>query len=92
MINLGYKDELLGNAAIWYCALCNTCTVACPQDVQFKQIMEILHKVALADGYVEPSFVEELRKIERECQEYRCEKIASCLLELNSDLKKAEIT
>jgi len=92
MINLGYKDELLGTTAIWYCALCNTCTVVCPQDVQFKQIMEILHKVALAEGYVEPPFVEELKKIERECQAYRCEKIASCLLELNPDLKKTEVT
>jgi heterodisulfide reductase subunit C len=90
MINLGYKDELLGNTAIWYCALCNTCTVACPQDVQFKQIMEILHKVAIAEGYVEPAFVEELKKIERECQAYRCEKIASRLLEMNPELNKTE--
>ena len=88
MINLGYKEELLGNTVIWYCALCNTCTVACPQDVRFKQIMEVLHKVALAEGYVEPSFVEELKKIEQECQAYRCDKIASRLIELNPDLKK----
>jgi heterodisulfide reductase subunit C len=91
MINLGYKDELLGKTAIWYCALCNTCTVACPQDVRFKQIMEVLHKVALAEGYVPPSFVDELRKIEQECQAYRCEQIASRLIESNPELKKSEI-
>ena len=92
MINLGYKDELLGSTSIWYCALCNTCTVACPQDVRFKQIMEILHKVAIAEGYVEPSFLEDLKKIERECQTYRCEQIASRLLSLNPDLKKTPTT
>jgi heterodisulfide reductase subunit C len=91
MINLGYKDELLGSTAIWYCALCNTCTVACPQDVRFKQIMEILHKVALAEGYVPPSFVDELRKIEQECQAYRCEQIASRLIESNPKLHKTEV-
>jgi len=92
MINLGYKDELLGNTAIWYCAMCNTCTVVCPQDVRFKQIMEILQKVALAEGYVPPSFVGELREIERQCQAYRCEQIASRLIELNPELQKTEVT
>ena len=92
MINLGYKEELLGNTAIWYCALCNTCTVVCPQDVRFKQIMEVLQKVALAEGYVEPLFVEALKKIERECQAHRCEKIAARLLELNPGLKKTQTT
>lgn len=91
MINLGYKDELLQNTAIWYCALCNTCTVACPQDVRFKQIMEVLHKIAVAEGYVEPSFLEALKKIEQECQAYRCEQIASRLIELNPELQKTEV-
>jgi heterodisulfide reductase subunit C len=91
MINLGYKEELLKNTAIWYCALCNTCTVACPQDVRFKQIMEVLHKIALAEGYVEPSFLEALKEIERECQAYRCEQIATRLIELNPELQKTEV-
>jgi len=91
MISLGYKDELLGSTAIWYCALCNTCTVVCPQDVRFKQIMEVLQKVAIAEGYVPPSFVDELRKIEQECQAYRCEQIASRLLASSSKLKKTEV-
>lgn len=91
MINLGYKDELLQNTGIWYCALCNTCTVVCPQDVRFKQIMEVLHKIALAEGYVEPSFLEALKKIERECQAHRCEQIATRLIELNPGLKKTEV-
>jgi heterodisulfide reductase subunit C len=91
MINLGYKDELLQNTAIWYCALCNTCTVACPQDVRFKQIMDVLHKIAIADGYVEPSFLRTLKEIERECQAYRCEQIATRLIELNPELQKTEV-
>jgi heterodisulfide reductase subunit C len=91
MINLGYKEELLNNTAIWYCALCNTCTVACPQDVRFKQIMEILHKIAIADGYVEPSFLETLKEIEQECQAYRCEQIATRLIALNPEIKKTKV-
>lgn len=91
MINLGYRDELLKSTAIWYCALCNTCTVACPQDVRFKQIMEVLHKIAIAEGYVEPSFLKALKEIERECQAYRCEQIATRLIELNPELKKTEV-
>ena len=91
MINLGYKEELLNNTAIWYCALCNTCTVVCPQDVRFKQIMEILHKIAVAEGYVEPSFLERLKEIERECQAYRCEQIATRLIELTPQLQKTAV-
>jgi heterodisulfide reductase subunit C len=91
MINLGYKDELLQHTAIWYCALCNTCTVACPQGVMFKQIMEVLQKIALAEGYVTPSFFEELKKIEQECQAYRCEQIASRLIESNPELQKTDV-
>ena len=92
MINLGYKDELLENTAILYCALCDACTVVCPQDVRLKQIMEVLQQVALAEGYVPLSFVDEMREIERECQVYRCEKIASRFIELNPELQRTEVT
>ena len=54
--------------------------------------MEVLQKVALAEGYVTPSFVDELRSIERECQAYRCEQIATRLIELNPELQKTEVT
>jgi len=91
MITLGYKDRVLGSTTIWYCALCNTCTVVCPQDVRFKEVIEIIRKMAVAEKYVSPSFLDDLDQIEKECQVYRCEKIASRILELNPEIKKGKI-
>jgi hypothetical protein len=53
--------------------------------------MDVLHKIAIADGYVEPSFLRTLKEIERECQAYRCEQIATRLIELNPELQKTEV-
>ena len=41
--------------------------------------------------YAQENRKEERRKIEEECQAYRCEKIASRLIESNPELKKTEV-
>jgi hypothetical protein len=61
------------------------------QDVRFKQVMEVLQKVVLAEGYVRPSFVDRLRRIEQECQAHLCEQVASRLIEPNPKLHKTEV-
>ena len=72
-ILLGLRDEVLGSRSIWYCLTCYRCHVRCPQKVKFPEIMRILRKMALEQGYVKPEFVKEIQRIDRITQETRRE-------------------
>ena len=71
MILLGLRDEVLSSRSIWYCLTCYRCHVRCPQEVKYPEIMRILRKMALEQGYVKPEFVEEIQRIDRITQETR---------------------
>ena len=53
MIRLGLKDRLLTSESIWYCSHCDTCRFACPQDIQFSSIVDVLRDMAVKEGYVD---------------------------------------
>ena len=55
MIKLGLKRRLLGSLGIWYCNHCDTCTFACPQGVRFSDLIAILRKMAVEEGYADPA-------------------------------------
>jgi len=71
MILLGLKEEVLSSKAIWYCLTCYRCQVRCPQEVKYPEIMRVLRKLAVEQGYVEPGFVQAVRDIDRKAQEHR---------------------
>jgi heterodisulfide reductase subunit C len=71
MILLGLKEEVLSSKAIWYCLSCYRCQVRCPQEVKYPEIMRVLRKLAVEQGYVEPGFVQAVQAIDRKAQEHR---------------------
>ena len=71
MILLGLKEEVLSSEAIWYCLSCYRCQVRCPQEVKYPEIMRVLRKMAVEQGYVEPGFVQAVQELDRKAQEHR---------------------
>jgi len=50
MVQLGLKNRLLSNDAIWLCTTCFTCIDHCPQDVETASIVRALRNLAIKVG------------------------------------------
>jgi len=87
MILLGLKEEVLSSKAIWYCLTCYRCQVRCPQEVKYPEIMRVLRKLAVEQGYVEPGFVQAVQDIDRKAQEHR-RKLLKNLIEKDAEVRK----
>ncbi|MEW6447403.1 MAG: 4Fe-4S dicluster domain-containing protein [Bacillota bacterium] len=55
LLQLGYKDKVLGSRAIWVCSGCFTCTTRCPCNIDIAQVMDNLRIVARQEGKTEQS-------------------------------------
>lgn len=51
MIKTGMKDRLLGSPTIWHCTHCDTCRFACPQNVRFCSVVDVLREMAIQQGH-----------------------------------------
>jgi heterodisulfide reductase subunit C len=65
---------------IWLCSLCNTCSFICPQDVRFSEVMGVLRDMAVKEGYVDPSFPQQIAAIDKFSQTIR-DKILQAIVE-----------
>ena len=45
-IQLGLKDKIFKENAIWFCVSCHTCTTRCPQDIDIAHIFDTLKIIA----------------------------------------------
>ena len=88
MILLGLKEEVLSSKVIWYCLSCYRCQVRCPQEVKYPEIMRVLRKLAVEQGYVEPGFVQAIQDIDRKAQEHR-RKLLKTLIKKEAEAKQA---
>lgn len=48
-IQLGLKKEVLGSAAIWVCATCETCTTRCPNEIDIAGVMDFLKQTVVEE-------------------------------------------
>jgi len=62
MTQLGLKEKLLSNDAIWLCSTCSTCIDHCPQDVGIASIVRILQNLTAKERGI-PTVYEELASI-----------------------------
>jgi heterodisulfide reductase subunit C len=58
MTQLGMKNRVLGNDAIWLCAACFTCVDHCPQGVDIAAVLRALRNIAAREGVVPAVFGE----------------------------------
>ena len=71
MVLMGMKERVLSSDSIWYCTQCFTCSGHCPQNVKFTDIMRVLREMAVNEGYVDPSFLQKAKELDRFSQKVR---------------------
>ncbi|NQT93457.1 MAG: 4Fe-4S dicluster domain-containing protein [Lentisphaerae bacterium] len=71
MVLLGMREEVLSSKMIWLCARCYACTVHCPQDVSFADIMVVLRDMAIKEGHAEPEILDQIDRITVATHEFR---------------------
>src|SRR5574340_1558830 len=53
-IQFGRKDLALKSKTIWLCAMCETCAVRCPHEINITRIMDVLKVMARKEGLSSP--------------------------------------
>lgn len=75
MALLGMREEVLKSKEIWLCSLCYTCYATCPQDVRFRNIIEVLRDMAVLEGHVAPDFSAKIEHLDKLSQSIRAEMV-----------------
>jgi heterodisulfide reductase subunit C len=65
MVLMGMKERVLSSDFIWYCHQCFKCSGHCPQNVKFTDIMRVLRDMAVKEGYVDSSFLQKAKELDR---------------------------
>ncbi|MDH5375762.1 MAG: 4Fe-4S dicluster domain-containing protein [Candidatus Bathyarchaeota archaeon] len=60
MVQLGLKDRLLSDDALWLCSTCFTCVDHCPQGVEIAGIVRVLRNLTVREKGVMPIVFKEL--------------------------------
>jgi heterodisulfide reductase subunit B2 len=53
-VQLGRKAMVLQSRTLWLCAMCETCAVRCPHDINITKIMDVLKIMAREEGIASP--------------------------------------
>jgi len=69
---LGLRKQVLSSDSIWLCARCYTCYARCPQNVKFADVMEVLRKMAVKEGYAPKERLALMDDLDRFTQDLRC--------------------
>lgn len=72
MAILGMRKEVLASDVIWMCARCYTCSVRCPQNVKFGDVIGVIREMATKEGYAEKDRVAEIKELDKFIQDLRC--------------------
>jgi len=87
MVLLGMRKEVLSSNFPWLCTQCYTCQAHCPQNVKFSDVMKALRSMAVREGYVHPSFVEQIREIDTLSQKLRHRMVLSIVDRKSEEIK-----
>ncbi|MDI6805056.1 MAG: 4Fe-4S dicluster domain-containing protein [Candidatus Bathyarchaeia archaeon] len=60
MVQLGLKDRLLSDEALWLCSSCFTCVDHCPQGVEIAGIVRVLRNLSVKENRIMPLVYREL--------------------------------
>ena len=62
-ILLGQFNKILDEQQIWYCSMCYTCSVRCPQEIDVGHIIAELRNISVEQGKATEGIVAELNAI-----------------------------
>jgi heterodisulfide reductase subunit C len=71
MVLMGMRERVLSSDFVWYCTQCFTCSGHCPQNVKFTDIIRVLRDMAVKEGYVDPTFLQKVKELDRFSQKVR---------------------
>ena len=89
MVILGMRKEVLSSNFPWLCTQCYTCQAHCPQNVKFSDVMKALRNMAVREGYVHPSFLEQVREIDTFSQKLRHQMVQSIVDRKSEEVRTA---
>jgi heterodisulfide reductase subunit C len=92
MVLLGMRREVLSSDLPWLCTQCYTCQAHCPQNVKFSDVMKALRNMAVREGYVHPSFPEQVKAIDTFSQKLRHQMVLSIVDRKSEEVKTAPAT
>ncbi len=87
MVILGMRNEVLSSNFPWLCTQCYTCQAHCPQNVKFSDVMKALRSMAVREGYVYPSFPEQVKAIDEASQKIRHKAVMSIVERKKEEIK-----
>jgi heterodisulfide reductase subunit C len=76
---LGQREAVLSNELLWYCETCYACSVYCPQNVKFGDVMRALREMAVAEGYWKPAFLQRIRNVDKLAHALRLDLVRAAL-------------
>ena len=76
---LGQREQVLSNELLWYCETCYACSVYCPQNVKFGDVMRALREMAVAEGYFTKEFLQRIRNVDRLAHDVRLDMVRAAL-------------
>jgi heterodisulfide reductase subunit C len=89
MVLFGMRKEVLSSNLPWLCTQCYTCQAHCPQNVKFSDVMKALRNMAVREGYVHPSFLEEVKEIDTFSQKLRHQMVLSVVDKKSEEVRTA---
>jgi len=87
MVLLGMREAVLSSNFPWLCTQCYTCQAHCPQNVKFSDVMKALRNMAVKEGYVHPSFVDQIKEIDNFSQKLRHQMVLSIMAKKSKETK-----
>lgn len=87
MVLLGMRKEVLSSNLPWLCTQCYTCQAHCPQNVKFSDVMKALRSLAVREGYVHPSFLEQIKDVDSFSQKLRHQIVLSIVDKKSEEMK-----
>jgi heterodisulfide reductase subunit C len=87
MVLLGMREEVLSSNFPWLCTQCYTCQAHCPQNVNFSDVMKALRSMAVKEGYVHPSFADQIKEVDTFSQKLRHQIVLSIVARKSEEMK-----
>ncbi len=79
LVNLGFKEDVLRNPAIWMCLDCRSCSLACTQKVDGALVISRLQHAAYEEGFVDKEFPVKWQNLKSEVYGHYIEEIDQLL-------------
>lgn len=65
MVVFGFFEEILRDPSIWLCIECQSCTMACPNEVKIHLLIKRLRELSIKERFIDPALLLRWSKMEK---------------------------